>query len=439
MPGRPLPWVGGSIAVPASKSHTVRALLIASFTEGTSRLIRPLVSRDTLSCRGAAEALGARIWNDGADWLVEGFGSRPARSGKSIIHIDVGNSGTTLYLASAMAALGDIPVRFDGDGQIRRRTAAPLLNTLKALGARVESAPGGCAPFTVTGPLMPGRADINCPVSQYLSALLLAAPLIKTPASYSPNATTLGVLHLNEAPYVEMTLDWLKQSHIRYEQNGWKQFCIPANQHYKPFEKEIPADWSSAMFFMAAAAITQSTLFLRGLNLNDSQGDKAVTAMLEKMGCRIREVKSAGVSQGIEISGAPLQGAVHNLNATPDALPGMAAVCAFAQGESRLKGVPQARLKETDRIAVMCAELAKLGAETEELPDGIIIRGTSPGRALRGCTVDGHNDHRVVMALAAAALGCEGHTDITGAEAAAVTFPEFFKLLEQARNAKDNT
>ncbi len=175
LPGKEPPKVSGRIPIPASKSHTIRALLIAAFAEGESRLRRPLVSRDSLSCRKAIEFLGAEVRDDGSDWVVQGFGSRPKSTAGTI---DVDNSGTTLYLAAALAALSETPVRFDGDEQIRRRSAAPLLEALKALGAEVESADGGCAPFSVRGPLKAGPVMVDCPISQYLSALLLAAPLI---------------------------------------------------------------------------------------------------------------------------------------------------------------------------------------------------------------------------------------------------------------------
>ncbi len=477
IPGEPNPRVGGRISIPASKSHTIRALLIAAFAHGESRLRRPLISRDATSARAAVESLGARVRTDGEDWVVQGIGGLPRASGQTI---DVGNSGTTLYLASAMAALATGPVSFDGDAQIRRRSAAPLLDALAALGATVTSSSGGYAPFTVTGPLKPGPLTVDCPVSQYLSALLLAAPLISLPGAgqsaasagetsspissnipdngpqspissnipdsgsrspvdetvsslTAPGVTQINVRTLNEAPYVGITLDWLDSQGIRYERDGWKRFTVPAGQRYKSFDRVVPADWSSATFFLVAAAITEGTLTLDGVDSNDSQGDKAVADMLETMGCRLEKFDG-----GITIEGRPLKGAVLDLNATPDALPAMAVAACYADGETRLVNVPQARLKETDRIAVMASQLRSLGAEIDELPDGLVIHGHRPSPrtcdkpSLRGALVDGHDDHRVVMALAVAALGCCGRMEIRGAEAADVTFPGFFRLLKAA-------
>ncbi|OQX29038.1 MAG: 3-phosphoshikimate 1-carboxyvinyltransferase [Spirochaeta sp. LUC14_002_19_P3] len=420
---RPRPKVSGRVNIPPSKSHTIRALLIAAYANGQSRLGSPLVSKDALSCRKAVEALGAQVENDGEDWLVTGFGPvSPA----TCPHINVGNSGTTLYLTAALAALSAEPVYFDGDSQIRRRTAQPLLAALRTLGAAIEEAPGGCAPFTVRGPLRPGTAEVECPVSQYLSGLLLAAPLIQPEDGKA--STKIHIRTLNEAPYVELTLDWLKHQGIAYKQQGWDCFDLPAGQRYTPFERRIPADWSSATFFLCAAAITGGTLTLEGLDINDSQGDKVVLGMLQSMGCEWQAVPG-----GITFQGRPLRGMEHNLNAVPDALPALAAAACFAEGETRLLNVPQARMKETDRIAVMTSELRKLGAEIEELEDGMVIRGTG-GAALKGGTVNGHHDHRVVMALAAAAPACEGGLTITGAEAASITFPGFFECLEEVLN-----
>jgi len=472
------PRLGGRIPIPASKSHTIRALLIAAFARGSSRLRRPLVSLDTLSCRAVAEKFGARVETDGEDWVLHGIGGEiePAKNLAPVM--DVGNSGTTLYFAAALAALFSCRISFDGDVQIRRRSAAPLISALAALGARVEGAKDGCAPFTICGPLRPGAVTLDCPTSQFLSALLLAAPLIasghrsgamvpeldrrgynETKAHYrkaKKGETELGPTRiearsLNEIPYVNITLDWLNSQGIIYTRDRWRRFDIPSGQRYRAFDRVIPADWSSATFFMAAAAITKSKVMLEGLDLEDPQGDKAVVDMLRAMGCRID-----GLTGGIEITGGPLRGGTFNLNATPDALPAMAAIACYASGTTELVNVPQARIKETDRIAVMCAELRLLGANIEEMPDGLVIQGSlgiedviggsqdsRKGRALSDAaagnsrnadsiTVDGHGDHRVVMALAVAALGIRKNVCIRGAEAVEVTFPGFFDLLDRA-------
>ncbi|MFQ5892943.1 MAG: 3-phosphoshikimate 1-carboxyvinyltransferase, partial [Nitrospinota bacterium] len=191
-------------------------------------------------------------------------------------------------------------------------------------------------------------------------------------------------------------------------------------QRYRADEVAVPGDFSSATIFLAAGAIGAGTITLQGLDMSDTQGDKAVVEMLRGMGARL-EVDAAGLTVGPgELVGQEL-----DLNDTPDALPALAVVGCFARGRTVLRNVPQARIKETDRIAAMAAELRKLGARLEELPDGLIIHES----ALRGTVVEGRGDHRIVMALAVAGLRAAGSTTVTTAEAIEVTFPTFVELM----------
>jgi 3-phosphoshikimate 1-carboxyvinyltransferase len=217
-----------------------------------------------------------------------------------------------------------------------------------------------------------------------------------------------------------MTLDWLDRQGIRYEELEMKWFRIPGGQRYRAFERQIPGDFSSATFFLVAGACTDSEIALDGLDMDDPQGDKDVVEMIASMGAKVTVGEG-----GIDVRRGALVGGEFDLNATPDALCAMAVAGALAEGETRLVNVAQARVKETDRIAVMAAELRKMGANISERPDGLVIRG---GR-LRGAEVKGHDDHRVVMALAVAGLAAEGTTIIDGAECAAVTFPNFVELM----------
>ncbi|MCX7788496.1 MAG: 3-phosphoshikimate 1-carboxyvinyltransferase [Spirochaetes bacterium] len=411
--------VQGEVLIPASKSHTIRGLLIASMAEGESLLINPLDSEDARSCIAACQHLGAYIEEE-TDVLSGTRTLKVRGTGGNILYpsqpIDVGNSGTTLYLACGLAALGYAPIQFTGDAQIQSRPARNLLRALEDLGARVTyQGKEGFAPFTIQGPLRGGKTRIECPTSQYLSSLLITAPLIE-------GETEIEVPLLYERPYVEMTLRWLEEQGIQLERNGLEWFRIPGRQRFHRFQKQIPGDFSSATFFFCAAAITRSTLTLLGLDMGDSQGDKEVVHILEQMGCSARiEIDR------ITLTGHPLKGIEIDLNAMPDALPALAATACYAEGTTRIVNVPQARLKETDRIAVMAQELSKLGARVKELPDGLEIHGLP----LQGGRVNGHGDHRVVMSLAIAALAAEGPVTIETAEAASVTFPTFFELLER--------
>jgi 3-phosphoshikimate 1-carboxyvinyltransferase len=285
----------------------------------------------------------------------------------------------------------------------------PLLSALENLGVEIIDSSGGKCPFTIKGPIKGGKTTVNGVSSQFLTALLIACPL-------APTDTEIIVESLNEKPYIEITLDWLRRMGINFEKQGLEWFKIYGKQQYKAFEREIPADFSSAAFPLCAAAITNSELLIKGLDFSDHQGDKAVFGYFEKMGMEIRHVP-----EGVKVSGNGLAGVDIDMNATPDALPAMAVAACFAKGTTRLLNVPQARLKECDRIAAMTKELTKLGARVEELSDGLVIHQSR----LKGTEVHGYDDHRLVMALSVAGLAAEGETVVDTAESASVTFPSF--------------
>lgn len=406
--------LAGSVRIPGSKSHTIRAVAVASLADGQSVIRGPLVASDTLAAIDAYRLLGAEILKQD-DWVVRGVGGRP-HVPENVI--DVGNSGTTLYIAMGSAALVDDCSVLTGDDQIRRRPADPLIDALNSLGARVESTRGnGAAPIIIRGPIKGGGIRLDgSKTSQYLTSLLINCPL-------AHGETIIDVDNLIEKPYVRMTLGWLSEQGIEVENEDFRRFRIPGGQAYRPFDRAVPADWSSATFFMCAAAITGSELVLTGLDTEDTQGDKAIAEMLARMGAEVMPVEG-----GLRVAGRPLRGVELDLNDTPDALPALAVTACFADGETRLVNVPQARLKETDRITVMREELEKMGADIRELPDGLVIRGTR----LKPAAVHGHYDHRVIMALAIAGLALTGETTIYSAEALSVTFPTFAELMQDA-------
>lgn len=403
----------GAVRIPGSKSHTIRAVAIAAMARGESRIREPLYSRDADAAVWAYRALGIHIEQDGAVWRVRGAGGEfRAPNGE----IDVANSGTTLNIVmGSCALLRQGKAVLTGDEQIQRRPSGPLAASLTELGARAVSLrANGCAPFEVSGRLRGGMTSIEAPNSQFVTSLLMAAPL-------ADGASIIRVPLLHEKPYVTMTLDWLKRQGVHVDCTpDYAEFRIAGGQEYIPVDRAIPADFSSGTFFLAAGALGENDIICQGLDMNDTQGDKAVVDFLRQMGARI-----SIASDEIRVAANGLHGCELDLNATPDALPMMAVLACFAEGETRLVNVPQARIKETDRIAVMREELARLGADVTELKDGLVIRESR----LRGTTVNGHGDHRVVMALAIAGTQTEGETIIEGAEAAGVTYPGFVDSL----------
>ncbi len=403
----------GAVDIPGSKSHTIRAVAIACLAQGESRIRQPLDSADARSALGAFTQLGARVVETQGEWRITGTGGN-LRAPQS--PIDVGNSGTTMNVAlGACSLLRSGQVVLTGDHQIQRRSSAVLMKSLNDLGANVRDLKGtGCAPFEVRGTLCGGETSIEATSSQFLTSLLIAAPLAE-------GDSHIRVPLLNERPYVGMTLDWLARQGIRVEAAvDWSDFRVPGGQMFRPVDRRIPADFSSATFFLAAGAMPGNAVECHGLDYSDTQGDKAIVEYLRQMGADV-----VVAQESIRVRANNLAGCELDINATPDALPMLAVLACFARGETRLVNVPQARAKETDRIAVMREELSKMGADIEERADGLVIRECR----LRGAVVHSHDDHRVVMALAVAATQAQGATIIEHAEAMSVTYPGFADSL----------
>lgn len=402
--------------IPGSKSHTIRAVAIGAMAEGTSTIRNPLISSDTRSAVECFRGLGASIdTSDSTRWVIHGTGGDIKATDAAI---DVGNSGTALPFGMACAArVGrGKRIQFTGDEQIQRRPVGPLCVALGELGARSETERGnGCAPVWVEGTLRGGRTSIECLTSQYLSALMIATPM-------ASGDTQIDVPLLNEPDYVQMTLDWLDRQGIRYRHENFRRFFVEGGQRYRAFEATIPADFSSATFFLCAGSFLDADIEITGLDFSDSQPDKAVAEYLRRMGADIRIE-----GDKVRVLGSRLHGTRIDMNRTPDALPAMAVTGAFAGGQTRLDNVPQARKKETDRIRCMAEELRKLSIRVEELADGLILY---EGGTITGGVVCGHGDHRIVMAMSLAGLASDDGIEIDTAEAIAVTFPEYVGLMQ---------
>jgi 3-phosphoshikimate 1-carboxyvinyltransferase len=379
------------------------------FADGESVIRNPLVSEDTLSAKAMVKSFGAEVVEEGNIWRVRGVKTLNGAN------VNVGNSGTSLYFGIAAAALSGDPVVFDGDDQIRRRTAGPLLSSLESLGVEISSK-DGCAPITVRGPMKGGSTSVQAVTSQYLSALLLACPLAE-------GDTVIDVPLLNEKPYIDMTFQWLSRCGIEYAHEGFRTFRIKGKQKFRTFDFSVPSDFSSASFFLAAGAICGGPLTLEGLDYNDVQGDRRVAEILGEMGAKVDIAENS-----ITIRGPLTRGGDFDLNEIPDSLPILSAAACFAPGKTRLYNVEHARIKETDRIAVMCSNLNHLGGKVVEHIDGLVIEH-SP---LAGGEVDGHGDHRVIMSCAVAGCASRNGVTIRNAEAVSVTFPEFTRLMRAA-------
>ncbi len=406
----------GRGVVPSSKSHTLRAILFGSLGKGRSVIHQPLFAADTTRMIAACRLFGATVHPFADRIEIEGVNGT-ITSTEDVI--DAGNSGLVLRFCSAIGALGMHPVVITGDASIRhRRPMQPLLSGLSQLNVSALSMRGdGYAPVIIQGPMRSGKALIEGADSQPVSALLIAAAFAEGPTEWEVDQP-------GEIPWVALTLDWLTRLGIPHEHQGFCRYYLPGGARYEGFEYEVPGDFSSAAFPLVAALVTGSELTLCNLDFEDSQGDKALITLLQQMGgvlevdARHKEVRVRRAKR--------LQGMEIDVNPLIDALPILAVLACFAEGETHLRNAAVARRKECDRIGCMAKELRKMGADIEESGEGLRIR-SSP---LKGTSVDSHDDHRVAMALAVAGFGAEGETHIRSVDCVAKTFPSFRNDLQ---------
>ncbi len=433
--------LSGTVRAPPSKSYTHRALLAAGYSDGAT-VESPLVSADTRATARAVTAFGGSVdpreggestSDDSSDLpdadalVVDGFDGRPDVPNDVL---DCANSGTTTRLVTATAALADGGTVLTGDASLRSRPQGPLLDALDELGVRAESTRGnGQAPLVVFGPLSGGAVALPGDVSsQYVTALLMAGAV--TDDGIEVSLTT----ELKSAPYVDITLELLEAFGITAEPVGSETaagaegFVVPGGQTYAPPDGryEVPGDFSSISYLVAGGAVAadpDGSVRIEGAQPS-AQGDAAIVEIATRMGASIDWDREAGV---ITVERSSLSGIEIDVGDTPDLLPTIATLGAIADGDTRITNCEHVRYKETDRVSAMAEELETLGAETTEEPDVLTIHGSES--ELRGATVDGRADHRIVMSLTVAALVAEGTTTIRGREHVDVSFPGFFETM----------
>jgi len=406
--------VQGRVRAPPSKSYTHRAILAAGYGDGAT-VQNPLVSADTRATVRAVEAFGGRVESDGDALVVEGFDGEPAVPADVL---DCANSGTTMRLATATAALADGLTVLTGDGSLRSRPQGPLVRALDQLGGRAQSTRGnGQAPLVVGGPIPGGSAALPGDVSsQFVTALLMAGAV--TDAGVDLTLQT----ELKSAPYVEMTVELLDAFGVRARETG-RGFSVAGRQRYRADSYTVPGDFSSASYLLAAAAVAGGPVTVTGL-WPGAQGDQAIVEAVERMGVGVTWDRAAGE---LTVRGDSLSGIETSVANTPDLLPTLAVLGAVADGTTTLTDCEHVRYKETDRVTAMAEALDRMGASVEESKATLRIHGGESH--LQGATVDGRGDHRIVMALSVAALAATGPTTVTGADHVDVSFPKFFDVL----------
>ncbi len=404
--------IKGTINAPPSKSYTHRGIAIAALSKKAT-VNNPLISEDTKATIRACEAFGAIIESRKDSLVIKGF------DGKLKVPdnvIDVANSGTTLRIMTAVASLVDGATVLTGDASIRTRPNTQLLDALNDLGAEAFSTrSNGMAPIVVRGKMRGGRVHIDGSISsQFISALLIACP-------FAQNETTVIIEgELKSRPYVNITIDMLRYAGAEITAEGTNSFIIPPEQEYDMKSYNVPGDFSSASYMMAAGALCGEVIIK---NLFPSeQGDSALIEMLKKMGARIQWDEKKGE---VKVSRSELHGIRVDVGKTPDLVPTLAVLGAASEGTMTIENAEHVRYKETDRLHAMTVELKKMGVDITEEKDRLIIRGG----ALRGAGVHGWDDHRIVMALAVAGM-VAGDTTIDTVESVSISYPGFFEDLK---------
>lgn len=402
--------LSGTIRCPASKSYTHRAIFLASLAGRGSTVTNALRSADTDATLAACQSLGAKIEADGEALRFGGGQLRPAE-------IDAANSGTTIRIASAVAALVDGTSTLTGDESLQSRPMRPLLDALEALGARCSSN-GGRPPVTVTGRIAGGHVDVPGNISsQFISALLIAAPLTRSGVALSVHG------ELVSRPYIDATVASMRRFGAGVHVVApFREYVLPP-LGYAPASFAVPSDASSAALLFAAAALAGEDMKIETARNGLPQGDDSFVKMLKELGAR---VTYDGSLVSIDASGG-LGGGRFDLGDTPDLLPPLSILATQCSEPLEIANVGHARLKETDRVAVLARELAKVGIGVQEGPGSLTLMPTA---SMRGAHLEPRGDHRLFMALCILAMRV-GSCTVGDPESARVSYPRFVSEMRR--------
>lgn len=404
----PLSQLAGKIFAPPSKAQTHRALFAGLMTKGTTSLRNPLESDDTEATVRAIVATGAKVEKSSDTWTVKSGGTLRAPDND----IDCGESGVTMRFMIPILSLTGSTVTLRGKESLLRRPIEPLSSAMRQLGIELTL---GKDRVTIEGEVPKGRmiqirGDVS---SQFVSGLLFAGTMMAN------GLRIMMTSKLESQSYVSLTIRMIKEHGVEIKTNdGMTQFEIPPGQVYLPANHEIQGDYSSAAFFLAAAALTNSPLLVSNLQADSLEPDSELIRFMNVMG-----IRTAFQDDGLRVEGGSLKGRELDITNCPDLGPILAVLACFAQGQTRITGAARLRYKESDRLATISSELSSLGADIKETGDGLVLKGPS---SLRGGTVRSHGDHRIAMALSVAALRANGKVTIEQAESVSKSYPRFF-------------
>lgn len=407
--------VKSEISIPGSKSYTNRALLLAAITKKSVKILNPLISDDTKAMLECLKVIGVKIKvNDNSIEVINSIRT----NANSSYNLDVNESGTTMRFILAISTLIPGVKTLYGKKGLNKRPIEDLAEGLKKLGAKIEYLDKkGYPPVRISSAtLHPGTFRISGSISsQYISALLMIAPLIGGKITIEVFGNQIS------KPYIDMTIDIMRQFKVIVSNEKYKKYTIPANQKYDISKFNIEGDVSSASYFFAIAALTKSILTVKNINPHSVQADMEFIKILEKMGNEITYGKNQ-----ITIHGKGIEPVSVNMQDCPDQIQTLAVLAAFANGKTKISGTGSLRLKETDRIAALKNELKKMGITVSSTQNTLIVHGGHPKPA----RIDTYGDHRMAMSFAVASCKIPD-MEIKNPEVTSKTYPQFWEDLKK--------
>ena len=405
----------GEVSAPPSKSYTHRTLIAALLSNGVSQISNPLFAEDTQATLRAITAFGAKADLQDGLWRIQGAGSIET----PLAPIDCGESGSTLRFILPVSALASGSSVFSLGRSLARRPLMPLLQSLRQLGVESTSRLDNETPLVEIrgGGIKGGEVTIVGDVtSQFISGLLFGCSKAET------DTEIFITTPLESKNYVKMTIEILSKHGVRvFTCDEMTRLKIPSSQGYEACNHDIPGDFSSAAFLLAAAAVTSSKLKVKNLNCHTAQGDERILSILEEAGSRIETTDDC-----VEVEGRGLCAIKVDAEDTPDLVPVCAPLACYSEGISKIYNAKRLRYKESDRLTLLQGELNRMGGRIMIDEDGLVIEGPCK---MQGARINPHGDHRIAMACAVAALAADGETVIQNCECVSKSYPRFFEDL----------
>ena len=403
--------LNGRIICPANKSYTHRAIFLAALSDGKSIVKKILRSNDTIATINACRGFGVEVEEIENNVTIKNTINETVQN--SMINAE--NSGTTIRIAIAIAALSGGNTTLTGDESLRKRPMKPILDALETMGVNTES-DDGKPPIHIDGQIEGKEISINGDISsQFISALLIIAPRL-------PDGLVINVKgDLVSKPYVDLTIAIMKKFGVEVEiKEGYKKYVVK-HQIYQPTTFSIPSDFSNLALLLAANVLLGDGLTIE-ISLGDMpQGDEAIVDILEKLGVNVTLEDDIITTESPTI----LNGGKFDLSNTPDLLPALAILALKSEKPIEIFNVKHARYKETDRIGIISRELKKIGLEIDEKDDGLILKKSSE---LHSAELNSEHDHRLFMAFSIAGMFV-GECTVSDPEAVKVSYPEFIQDL----------